>query len=105
MIKSLIALSLLAASAAAPASAQQAGASVHVRYADLDLSTDAGRQTLDRRLAAALDTVCPTARPGFVTPSPQGLRCRASAEKQITVAREQALAQHGSAVVRISAVR
>jgi UrcA family protein len=107
MMKSLIALSLLAASATAPlpALAQKAGATVHVSYADLDLSTPAGREKLDRRLASALDTVCPTARPGYLTPSPTGLRCRALTERKVAAAREQAFAQHGGAVVQVSAVR
>lgn len=44
---------------AAPAyAAKDEGASVHVRYADLDLSTKEGQDTLERRLDRAAQEVC-----------------------------------------------
>jgi len=43
---------------AAPASATGQERSVTVRYADLDLSSPAGKRALDRRIARATETVC-----------------------------------------------
>lgn len=44
---------------AAPAhAAKDEGATVHVRYADLDLSTQEGQGTLERRLDHAAQEVC-----------------------------------------------
>ncbi|MBN8813122.1 MULTISPECIES: UrcA family protein [unclassified Sphingomonas] len=105
MMKTLIPLLLILSPAAVPviAQAQRGDASVRVSYADLDLSRAAGRQALDRRLARALDQICPADRPGYLTPAPDALRCQAYAREQIAAARRHALAQRGG-VVRISAV-
>lgn len=100
-MKSLIALSLLAVPVSALAQPQTA-TTVRVSYADLDLSRAADRAALDRRIDKALDQVCPADRPGYLTPSPEALRCQAIARQQIVAARQQALAQRGGAV-RISA--
>lgn len=103
MTKTLIALSLLAAPTTAIAQPQQ-GASVRVAYADLDLSQPSGRRKLDQRLAAALDKVCPSARPGYLTPAPQARYCRALSARQIATARAEAVARQAG-VIRVSAVR
>ncbi|NYT40252.1 UrcA family protein [Sphingomonas sp. R-74633] len=104
MMKTLIPLALILAPAGVPlaAQAQQTEAGVRVSYADLDLSRAADRETLDRRLDRALDTVCPTARAGYITQSPDALRCQAEVRQQLVGARQQALAQRGGAI-RISA--
>jgi len=104
MMKTLISLALILSPAALPlaAQAQTNQASVHVSYADLDLTRAVGRATLDRRLARAVERVCPTERPGYLTPSPDALRCQAATRQQVIEARQQALAQNGGAV-RISA--
>lgn len=104
MMKTLIPLALILAPAAIPlaAKAQLQAASVHVSYADLDLSRAADRATFDRRLDRAVDQVCPTERPGYLTRSPAALRCQAATRQQVAEARQQALARHGDAV-RISA--
>lgn len=49
-------LVLGAASIAAPAAAEEL--SVVVKYGDLDLASPAGKATLDRRIAAAVEKVC-----------------------------------------------
>lgn len=105
MMKSLIPLSLLLFPLAAQAQPlpQERTQVVRVGYADLDLSRAAGRTALDRRLARALDQICPVERPGYLTGSPEALRCQALARQQIANARQQALAQRGG-TVRISAV-
>lgn len=105
MMKTLIPLALILAPAALPLAAQaqpQTAASVHVSYADLDLSRAQDRAALDRRLARAVEQLCPTERAGYLTASPEALRCQASTRQQIVEARQQALAQHGGAA-RISA--
>jgi len=40
------------------AHAEEAQRAIHVRYADLDLSTPAGVKSLDRRLAWAISSIC-----------------------------------------------
>jgi UrcA family protein len=59
-ILSIAALSLTAAAALLPVQAQarDAARSVHVTYADLNLRSEAGLHTLDRRLAQAVRAVC-----------------------------------------------
>lgn len=59
MIRSPLAL-LACAGLALPAlaQAQTEARPAQVRYADLDLSTSAGRATLDKRIATAARTVC-----------------------------------------------
>lgn len=107
MLKTLFPLALILAPAAipvlAPAQARQAETEVRVSYADLDLSRAGDRALLDRRLARAVEQACPTARPGYITLAPEGLRCQAATRQQIAEARQQALAQRGG-TIRISAV-
>lgn len=70
----------LAASAmiAAPVyAADGEGASVSVRYADLDLSTSEGQATLERRLDRAAENVCGIDRrtSGMAMPSAEARSC------------------------------
>jgi len=60
---------LLAALALLPlgAHAQEAQRSIHVRYADLDLSTPAGVKSFDRRLAWAISSICSEGAGSVVT--------------------------------------
>ena len=61
MIKQSLALALAAAatlSAPAAFAAPAEGAAVAVQYSDLDLGTEKGQKTLERRLDAAARTVC-----------------------------------------------
>lgn len=103
MLKTLIPLSLLLSPLAVQAQPQESAHVVRVSYADLDLSRAAGRTALDRRIDRALDRLCPTDRPGYLTQSPEALRCQAVARQQVAEARQQAFAYRGGAV-RISAV-
>ena len=43
-------------------SAQRVGPTAHVAYKDLDLNSAAGAKTLDQRIAAAAQAVCPETR-------------------------------------------
>jgi UrcA family protein len=64
MSKFLFALAALAAAASAPAAARtDAPATRIVRYADLDLSAAAGRNTLEQRIGAAVRAVCGSTAP------------------------------------------
>jgi UrcA family protein len=91
---SLMAIFLLAGTPAI-ARDEPVGASVRVRTADLNLTTAAGRAKLDRRLADAVDQVCPGREP---FPSPHwnaNAKCRSVAAKGARRDRGQALAAAG----------
>jgi UrcA family protein len=64
MIKTLVSVALAAAAlAAAPAAAENSAydlAKVQVFYGDLNLASDAGRGTLDRRIRSAARSICGT---------------------------------------------
>ena len=77
-----VAATALTVAFASPASAETSKA--EVRYADLDLSTDAGRAALDKRIVRAADTVC---GPFDRASAFQAMRCRS---KAIADARSQA---------------
>jgi len=64
----------------------------YVQHADLDLSRPADRAKLDRRIARAVDRVCPTRQVGASTRSLAGLRCRAETQARIAPQRSRALA-------------
>lgn len=70
-MKTLIAIAAVALSFAAPAAYAQTTSepiSVAISYADLDLSKDTARKVLERRVASAVDRVCPN------RPMPQEVR-------------------------------
>lgn len=52
------AAAMIATGVSVIASSQAQAATAHVRFADLDLSTAAGRATLDNRINRAARTVC-----------------------------------------------
>lgn len=61
MGKYLILTALTVLSIGQPAFAETVDRSVAVQYTDLNLRSEAGIRTLDRRLSRAVDTVCGTA--------------------------------------------
>lgn len=65
----------------------------HVSVADLDLSRPADRAKLDRRIARAVESVCPTKQIGESTRSLAGLRCRAETQARVAPQRSRAVAQ------------
>jgi len=99
MLKPLLTATLLLAAIPATAGDKPAGTSVRVATADLDLTSAGGRQTLDRRIRAAVDQVCRAAeaapRTGLISPID---RCR-------TVAGDNAHRQRGSLLAAIDARR
>jgi UrcA family protein len=92
MTKSLILTALLAGALAAPAHAQDL--SVSVGYGDLDLSGDTGVARLDRRIDAAIDTVCgntmgqqPLSRVMAIRKCTKETRADVSGPRQIAIAK------------------
>jgi UrcA family protein len=81
-----LALTVLAALAATAAPAALAGGSdtaqVAVRYADLDLDTEAGARTLYARIAAAARSVCPAPDARDLHRSRAARECQANAIAQ-----------------------
>jgi UrcA family protein len=105
MLNALIALSL-AATAAAPALSDASARSgrsapvARVSHSDLDLARPADRRTLDRRLGAAVERVCPPASAtGQLTRSTAGLRCRADTTARVKLQRTNAVARATASTV------
>jgi UrcA family protein len=103
----IIAISALATAAvikAVPVLAEPAPANVSiVQTADLDLTTKAGRQALDRRLVTAAYDVCGTASNADLVGTNQARQCRAEV---LTSARAQSGQLAGrSEPIRVAARR
>lgn len=67
--------------------------SVSVAYADLDLSSTAGRATLDRRIARAVDAVCPDTNAWRPAAADALRNCREAAFRQAETVRAKAVAR------------
>ena len=67
-----------------PALAQDSAKSVKVRTADLDLSSNQGRAKLNRRIAAAVESVCGSYASASSYEERDIARCRAKAGDQVT---------------------
>jgi UrcA family protein len=91
---SLMAVLLLTA-APAIARDEAVGSSVRVHTTDLDLTTAKGRSTLDRRLTAAVDQVCPGREPFPSRYWNANAKCRSVAAKGARRERGRALAAAG----------
>ena len=89
-----IAFAVAALIAAAPSSALARDvATEKVPYGDLDLSTPAGIETLDRRLERAVKHVCGRAVPRSLAQTAQIERCQEETWQSIQGEREFAIAQ------------
>lgn len=91
---------VLAALASAPALAGTALSSDNyvrnsfsVSYADLDLGSEEGRQTLDHRLDGAVRSVCGASDFHDIKETRDMVRCRNAARKDADAVREVALAR------------
>ena len=92
MLKLLFAIAAVSATAPLAASEREAPRTVHVRYADLDLTTLPGKATLDRRIARALRDACPEDPELGLVRQPEAMRCRRSALAQVALQRSNVLA-------------
>lgn len=63
-----------------------------VRYADLDLTSEAGRTALDRRIRAAIDEACGVASEADLEGSNKVRRCREEASTHAALQRDRAIA-------------
>lgn len=98
---SLIGLALLSSAFAAPAAAEPAMVTSVVQTADLDLSSDAGRRALDRRITRAAIEVCGAASDADLEGRNAVWQCRDDVIAKASVQREQLLAaaQAGRTIV------
>jgi UrcA family protein len=87
-----ILIPIAALACAATSAMAQTPPSVRVSYAELDLGSDAGVATLDRRIAHAIDRVCPRAAPTDLAAQAAARRCRAELWADIRAQRATALA-------------
>jgi UrcA family protein len=100
---SLIGLALISA-AAVPAAAEPATAVSIVQTADLDLSSEAGREALGRRIARAAVEVCGTASDVDLEGKNAVRHCRDDVVAKASAQREQLLASaERGAVIAIAA--
>lgn len=97
MITALATLSLLFATPAADPVAAQ----VSVPYGDLNLNTAAGQTELDRRLARAVNEVCPTPDLRVLRQVSAFDACRQAARRSATQQRQIALATTGAPILLI----
>ena len=89
----LIALATIAAPVSASAAPDSAAAPQRmVKFADLDLTTAVGQATLDRRLALAVKSVCPTDDTIDMAQRKAVLTCRNTARNAISSQRNAAIA-------------
>ncbi|MGB3470608.1 MAG: UrcA family protein [Erythrobacter sp.] len=86
---------LLVGALTSPVNAEPDHRQAHVEYADLDLSSDAGRAALDKRLNRAIRDVC---RAPFTRSVRAASQARACAEK----VRETVLVQRNAILARAS---
>ena len=94
MPKILLLAALMAQGLPAATATGEQAPSVRVGYADLDLTQEAGRRTLDRRLQRAVESVCPDDNGIRDTARLAAIRaCRAGKMQELAVPRAKALAE------------
>ena len=104
MPKILLLAALMAQSLPAAAAAGEQAPGVRVGYADLDLTQEAGRRILDRRLQRAVERVCPDDNGVREVAQLAAIRaCRANKMQELAVPRAKALAEAGRGTVAASA--
>ena len=82
----------------AGAQAKEATTAVHVSYADLNLRSESGLRTLDRRLAHAVKTVCGVEDGSTqMTRQLEARRCVTAVAAEVREQRSRALAEVGAA--------
>jgi UrcA family protein len=101
MITALATLTLMLAAAPAPQDPVAAPATVSVRYHDLNLHTAAGQAELDRRIARAVNAVCPTPDLRVLHQVEASDNCREAATAAASKQRQVALASAGATTLQI----
>ncbi|RJF92894.1 UrcA family protein [Sphingomonas cavernae] len=95
-MKTMLALTALAGALyVAPATAQSPADGTNtrvVRYADLDLGTEKGRDALDRRIRVAVSAACGTASSVDPEGKREVRRCKADTLAHVAAQRDQAIA-------------
>lgn len=107
-MKTLLTLALTAlAFAASPAIGQTAGSSqLAVSYADLDLRTDAGVRTLDRRIRSAVELACGPISSADPAGTNDVLACRTETLASSRAQRDRLIAAaNGNAQVQLASRR
>ena len=102
MIKTLTLLAAAAAVFAAPASAESLSADIvqtEVSYADLNLSSVAGRATLEGRVRGAVRSVCGSIQGPSTAEHERHQKCRSSALAGANAQVDEVLARQGSVTV------
>ncbi|HSI18571.1 MAG TPA: UrcA family protein [Sphingomonas sp.] len=85
------------------ATAQNIPAAVHVAYRDLDLRTPGGVRAFDRRIADAVEAVCPDSFATDLIRQHMVARCVASARAKVATQREAALASARRGTIELAA--
>lgn len=99
-------LTVLAALAApAPQTAPDRAPSVTVRHSDLNLARAKDREIFDRRIARAIEKLCPLTQTGQSTRSLAGLHCRRDTLARVTRQRDRAVAQATAPVLLSASAR
>jgi len=99
MINAMLAVALFSAAAtpqfqAIASTADDAAPVARVTLHDLDLAHESDRRTLDRRIATAIDKLCPAVPPtGQLLRSLASERCRYEARAQFDLQRTRAVAR------------
>lgn len=94
------ALATIALAAAAPAAADEIN-TVEVEWQDLNLSTESGQDTLQGRISAAINEVCPRGEVRSVRDTMDAQTCREMAQEDA----DQQVQQLRRGSVRILAIR
>ena len=98
----LIAVAAAATLSPCSAYAQADVPSVRVSYADLNLSTTAGREQLDRRLAGAVKQVCPSVHAREPLVQQIARRCAATTHANMKQTVASVLKRQGVALASLS---
>jgi UrcA family protein len=103
MLKYLIPAACIVALLPTAAMAQDIPAAVHVAYRDLNLKTPGGVRTFDRRIADAIETVCPESFATDMVRKRLLARCQTVARARAATQREAVLASAGRGNIELAA--
>ena len=92
MLKLLFAIAALSATAPLAASERDTRQVARIHYADLDLTGDAGKAALDRRIKIAVRDLCDADQQLGLSKRLEEIRCLRAAAKQVAAQRSQVLA-------------